>query len=60
MIKETDPTDMHDEDIPFFPDKFQFDLIQHIKNDESVLVVIPTSGGFFILFYFIYTFHLYD
>lgn len=45
MLKELNPKVINHPDITFTPDAWQYDLIKLIDQDQTVLVVVPTSAG---------------
>lgn len=45
MLKELNPRYMAHPDVTFSPDEWQYNLIKLIDNDQSALVVVPTSAG---------------
>jgi hypothetical protein len=52
FVREIAPRLEEHKDVKFFPDQWQYDVIQRIKQDKSALVVAPTSTGkTFISFY---------
>lgn len=52
MLRSVQPQLFEHRDVKFYPDKWQYDLLQLIDQDASVLVSAPTSTGkTFISFY---------
>ncbi len=52
FVREIVPRFEDHKDVEFFPDQWQYDVIQRVKQDKSALVVAPTSTGkIFISFY---------
>jgi len=52
ILKDMNPQSFKHPDVRFHPDKWQYDLLNLINEDQSALVVAPTSAGkTFISFY---------